>query len=114
MAVEGCSADADDFGDGFHGVLTAGVHLLGDGEFVGRQGRWSAADASSGSCGGEAGHGAVADEVAFELGQGAARAEHRNGKSRLGVRWREHLFFVLETIVCGRVGRCACFAWSVV
>lgn len=69
MAVEGCSADTDDFGDGFHGVLSTGVHLLGNGEFVGRECWWSAADASSGSGGGEAGHGAVTDEVAFELGE---------------------------------------------
>ena len=85
VAVEGCSADADDFGDGFHGVLTAGVHLLGDGEFVGRQGRWSAADASSGSCGGEAGHGAVADEVAFELGEGTEQMEDELAAGRGGV-----------------------------
>lgn len=69
MSVEGCSADADDFGDGVHGVLAAGVHLSGDGELVGCECGWSAADSSSGSCGSEAGHGPVADEVTFELGE---------------------------------------------
>ena len=76
VAVEGCSADAYDLGDRFHGVLSAGVQLSGDGEFVGREDGWSSADASSGSCGGEAGDGAVADEVAFELGEGAEEVEH--------------------------------------
>ena len=45
-------------------VLSAGVHLSGDGELVRGECWWTAAD----SGGGEAGHGAVADEVAFELG----------------------------------------------
>ncbi len=43
------------------------VHLSGDGELVGRECWWSAADAASGSDDGEAGHGSVADEGAFEL-----------------------------------------------
>ena len=61
-------------GDGLHGVLSAGVHLSGDGELVGAECWWSATDSSSG--GGEAGHGAVADEVAFEFGEGAEEVEH--------------------------------------
>ena len=57
------------------------MQLSGDGELVGGECWWSAADSSSGSCGGEAGHGAVSDEVAFELGLPLRKA-------RFGVRWR--------------------------
>ena len=38
-------------------------------EFVGGEGSWPAADSSSGSGGAESGQGAVADDVAFELGE---------------------------------------------
>ena len=69
VPVEGCSADADDFGDGFHRVLAGGVHLAGNAQFVGGEGSWPAADSSSGSGGAESGQGAVADDVAFELGE---------------------------------------------
>ena len=85
MPVEGGSADADDFGDGFHGVLSAGVHLSGNGEFVGCEGGWPAADAASGSGGGEAGEGAVAYEVSFEFGEGAEEVEHQFAGGRGGV-----------------------------
>lgn len=75
MSVKGCSADTDDFGDCLHRVLAAGVHLAGDSEFAGCECGWSATDASSGSCCGEPGHGAVANEVAFELGDSAEDVE---------------------------------------
>ena len=75
MSVDGCSADADDFGDCLHGVLAAGVHLTGDSEFAGRECGWSATDASTGPCRGEASHGSVANEVAFELGYSAEDVE---------------------------------------
>ena len=34
VALEGGTADANDLGDGSHGVLSAGVHLSGNGELV--------------------------------------------------------------------------------
>ena len=76
MAVEGGSADTNDFGDGFHGVFAAGVHLLGDGEFVWCECWWPSADASSGSRCGETGHGAISDEISFELGERSEEMEH--------------------------------------
>ena len=45
------------------------MHLSSDGELVRGECWWAAADASSRASSGEAGHGAIADEVAFELGE---------------------------------------------
>ncbi len=85
MSVKGCSADTDDFGDCLHGVLAAGVHLAGDSEFAGCECGWSATDASSGSCCSESSHGAVANEVAFELGYGTEDVEDEFAAGGCGV-----------------------------
>ena len=86
MSVERCSANTDDVGDGLDGVLSAGVHLACDSEFVGGEGLWSSADSSSGSRCGEAGECAVADEVAFEFGD-AASSEVGHCRARTSKGW---------------------------
>ena len=75
MAVDRSAADAEGLGDRRHGVLPGRIHLLGHLELVDGHDRGSAAVAAAGPGGGQAGGGAFAEQVAFELGQGGKDVE---------------------------------------
>jgi hypothetical protein len=75
VPIDGGTTDAQGLGDRRHGVLPRAVHLPGHLELVPAQHRWPAAAAAPGPGSGQARGRALADEVAFELGQGGEHME---------------------------------------
>ena len=74
MAVEGCAADAECAGDLGHRVLLRSHRLSGSKLLGGHEAR-AAAEPPAGSSGGQAGAGALPDDLPLEFGQSAEDVE---------------------------------------
>lgn len=74
VAVDAGAGDAEGFGD-LGEAFSVGAPRGGGGEFVGVHDDWAAADAALRAGGSEAGHGAFAEHVSFELGEGSHHGE---------------------------------------
>ena len=75
VAVDRGPADPEGHGDRRNRVLPGAVHLLGHLGFVGGHDRGAAAVAAPGPSSRQSSGGALADQVAFELGQGGEHVE---------------------------------------
>jgi hypothetical protein len=84
-AVDGGPAHPQRLGDRPDRVLAAVVQLAGDGRLRRRHDRGPAALPAPGAGGGQAGGGALPDEIALELGQRAEEVEHQPAALRGGV-----------------------------
>jgi hypothetical protein len=85
VPIDGGAADPKGRGDRGHAVLPRAEHLLGHLELVDGHDRGSAAAAAADPGGGQPGAGALADQVAFELGQGGEDMEDKLAAGSGGV-----------------------------
>jgi hypothetical protein len=77
VTVEGAAADLEPAGDLGRGVAAAGVQLAGQLDLAGVEHRRAAAVAAASPGGYQPGGGALAHQVAFELGQGGEDVEDK-------------------------------------
>src|SRR5436305_9553119 len=85
VAIQGCAADADRLGDLLHGVLPAGEQLTSDAQLLLGDHGPAAAAPPAGARRLQARLGALADELALELGDRPEDVEHQPTRRARGV-----------------------------